>query len=109
LLSGKSFTRQKNKAETLLQDFSLFFTLLVAKNASNMSKSTYFTGQQYSDFLPAFCWNPAVFSSNSPAFPAPTIGHTDLSPQLAESRREYKNSDRSLPGKIKIIRLFQRQ
>ena len=24
LLSGKSFTRQKNKAETLLQDFSLF-------------------------------------------------------------------------------------
>ena len=37
--------QQKNKTETLLQDFSLFCTLLIEKNASNMSKSTYFTGQ----------------------------------------------------------------
>ena len=31
LLSGKSFTRQKNKAETLLWDFSLFCYFAVAK------------------------------------------------------------------------------
>jgi len=32
-----------------LQDFSLFVTLLIAKNASNMSENTYFTGQ------PVYC------------------------------------------------------
>ena len=46
LLSGKSFTGQKNKAETLLQDFSLFYYFACCKiNTSNMSKSTYSTGQ----------------------------------------------------------------
>ena len=60
LLTGKSFSGDKNKAETLLQDFSLFchfaysgsfVTLLITNNArnmskvNNMSKSTSYTGQ----------------------------------------------------------------
>ena len=54
LLTGKSFYDDKNKAETLLQDFSLFchfsysgsfVTLLITNNARNMSKSTSYTGQ----------------------------------------------------------------
>ena len=54
LLTGKSLSDDKNKAETLLQDISLFchfaysgsfVTLLTTNNARNMSKSTYFTGQ----------------------------------------------------------------
>jgi len=44
LLSGKSFSDDKNKAETLLQDFSLFCYFACSNNnASDMSKSTYFT------------------------------------------------------------------
>ena len=40
LLSGKSFSDDKNKAETLLQDFSLFcYFACCKKNSSNMSKS----------------------------------------------------------------------
>ena len=43
LLSGKSFFAVKNKAEILLQDFSLFcYFACCKKNASNMSKSTHF-------------------------------------------------------------------
>jgi len=54
LLTGKSFSDDKNKAETLLQDFSLFchyvysgsfVTLFITNNARNMSKSTSYTGQ----------------------------------------------------------------
>ena len=46
LLSGISFSDDKNKAETLLQDFSLFYYFACCKiNTSNMSKSTYFAGQ----------------------------------------------------------------
>ena len=54
LLTGKSFSDDKNKAETLLQDFSLFchfaysgsfVTLLITNNARNMSKSTTYTRQ----------------------------------------------------------------
>ena len=54
LLTGKSFYDDKNKAETLLQDFSLFchfaysgsfVTLLITNNARNMSKSTFYTRQ----------------------------------------------------------------
>jgi|GEM_PF-1362642 hypothetical protein len=54
LLTGKSFSDDKNKAETLSQDFSLFchfvysgsfVTLLITNNARNMSKSTSYTGQ----------------------------------------------------------------
>lgn len=54
LLTGKNFSGDKNKAETLLQDFSLFshfaysgsfVTLLITNNAKNMSKSTSYTGQ----------------------------------------------------------------
>jgi hypothetical protein len=54
LLTSKSFSDDKNKAETLLQDFSLFchfsysaslITLLITNNARNMSKSTSYTGQ----------------------------------------------------------------
>jgi len=48
LLSGKSFSDDKNKAETLLQDFSLFCYFACSNNnASDMSKSTYFTGQPF--------------------------------------------------------------
>ena len=54
LLTSKSYSDDKNKAETLLQDFSLFchfsysgsfVTLLITNNARNMSKSTSYTGQ----------------------------------------------------------------
>ena len=54
LQSSKSFSDDKNKAETLIQDFSLlchfaysgsFVTLLITNNARNMSKSTSYTGQ----------------------------------------------------------------
>jgi len=54
LLTGKSLSDDKNKAETLLQDISLFchfaysgsfVTLLTTNNARNMSKSTSYTGQ----------------------------------------------------------------
>ena len=54
LLTGKSLSDDKNKAETLLQDISLFchfaysgsfVTLLTKNNARNMSKSTSYTGQ----------------------------------------------------------------
>ena len=46
MLSGKSFSDDKNKAETLLQDFSLFcYFACWKKNTSNVSKSTHFTGQ----------------------------------------------------------------
>ena len=42
MLSGKSFSDDKNKAETLLQDFSLFCYFACSNNnASDMSKSTY--------------------------------------------------------------------
>ena len=47
LLSDKSFSNDENKAETLLLDFSLFCYFACSyTNAGNMSKSTYFTGQQ---------------------------------------------------------------
>ena len=54
LLTGKSFSDDKNKAETLSLDSSLFchfaysgsfVTLLITNNARNMSKSTSYTGQ----------------------------------------------------------------
>ena len=45
LLSGKSFTRRKIRLKSHKRVSASFVTLLVAKNASNMSKSTYFTGQ----------------------------------------------------------------
>ena len=54
LLTVKDFSGEKNKAVTLLQDFSLFchfaysgsfVTLLITNNARNMSKSTSYTGQ----------------------------------------------------------------
>ena len=61
LLTGKSSSDDKNKAETLLQDFSLlchfaysgsFVTLLFTNNARNMSKSTSYTGQSvYSQLI----------------------------------------------------------
>ena len=46
MLSGESFSDDKNKADTLLQDFSLFCYFACWKKTSNMSKSTYFIGQQ---------------------------------------------------------------
>jgi len=54
LLSSKSFSGDKNKAETLLQDINLFchftysgsfVTLLITNNARNMSKSISYTRQ----------------------------------------------------------------
>ena len=46
LLSGKSFTRRKIRLKPSCRISASFVTLLVAKqNSSNMSKSTYCTGQ----------------------------------------------------------------
>jgi len=44
LLSGKSFSDDKNKAEILLEVFILFCYSTCCKKTSNLSKSTHFTG-----------------------------------------------------------------
>ena len=57
LMSGESFSDDKSKAEILQEGFSLFCYFACCKiNTSNMSKSTYFTGQPvYSQVIKWYC------------------------------------------------------